>query len=150
MHTTIQTLLIMTRSQRINRIIYEGDRYDLSAVAAGWILDRVMKKRLRTELITRLIRAVLILALVILAVVMGACGESKDYSTRTIEQFNELPPPVILFAKECNWLGCSVTVIDAYGKMTYFGNVSSFAGQLGQSYNIGDTLKRNCKNPIHK
>jgi len=80
----------MTRSQRINRIIYEGDRYDLSAVAAGWILDRVMKKRLRTELITRLIRAVLILALVILAVVMGACEEKPEPTRMDVDQAIEM------------------------------------------------------------
>ena len=70
----------------------------------------------------------------------GNTAESRDYTAKTIELFNSLEAPVVLFAKKETWGMYSISVIDGDGKITAFGNMSTLANQIGDTYERGDTL----------
>ena len=66
---------------------------------------------------------------------------NDTYTETTVEKFNNLPAPIILFAKSKSLSKYRVTLIDSTGTITNFGNMSYFANSIGESYAIGDTIK---------
>lgn len=68
--------------------------------------------------------------------------DTKGYTETTVEIFNELTPPVVLFSKAKSMGRYSVTLQDGNGKIHYFGNVSTLANTIGESYEVKDTIKK--------
>lgn len=65
-----------------------------------------------------------------------------DYTGKTVKQFNEMKPPIILLCKtESMKDKYGVSLIDGDGKVYTFGNVSLLANGIGNDYCVGDTIK---------
>lgn len=98
----------------------------------------------------KLVDSIIILAALLTVGIIG-CGptpqttkakkETVSYTTETINQFNNMEAPVTLVAKNKSFGMYSVTLRDGRGKVHIFHNLSTFANQLGDSYNIKDTIK---------
>lgn len=85
--------------------------------------------------------------LAILALTLASCtvnsidNKSTDYTTETVKQLNAMKSPVILIGKDMSF-GCySVTVRDGNGNIQCFGNISTLANCIGESNQVGDTIK---------
>lgn len=78
----------------------------------------------------------------VLCLVLFGCNTEKPQ--HPTDKFNELKPPVILFAKSESNLcsGCwGVELMDGDGKVHSFGNATQIANGIGMHYSVGDTLK---------
>lgn len=73
--------------------------------------------------------------LFILSLIFISCDSDK----KNIKEFNELKPPVILTAKYIILYEYDITLKD--GNNTYHMYRGNLANQIGNSYNIGDTIK---------
>jgi len=83
----------------------------------------------------------LILLLTICILASCESTKSEDYTDISTREFNTLKSPVILIGKEKS-LGCyNITVIDSNKTILCIGNMSIIARTIGESRNIGDTLK---------
>lgn len=65
-----------------------------------------------------------------------------SYTEKTVNQFNDLEPPVILHSKSKDLGYYGVVVMDGNNKVHVFGNMSSLADRIGESYMVGDTIKK--------
>lgn len=65
-----------------------------------------------------------------------------SYTDVTLKQFNKLEPPVTLFGKSERFSRWGVSLKDGNGKVHVFGNNSTLSQDIGESYDIGDTLIR--------
>jgi hypothetical protein len=72
---------------------------------------------------------------------ISSCS-SIDWTKDTVDKFNEMKPPVVLFGKTKSLNLYGVSVMDGNNKIHHFGNKSNFANSIGESYQIGDTLKQ--------
>lgn len=80
---------------------------------------------------------------ILLCIVFISCKERKPVKTAT-QTFNELKSPVTLFAKSESNLcsGCwGVDLMDGNGVLHSFGNLTNIGNGVGESYNVGDTIK---------
>ena len=64
-----------------------------------------------------------------------------NYTKKTILTFYNMQTPVTLYDETKNTFWYSVVLKDGKGDLHRFGNMSSFANDLGNIYNIGDTLR---------
>jgi hypothetical protein len=84
------------------------------------------------------------LLLFTILIILFSCGPSRSYTARTVKQFNEMKPPVILLCKTKNDYVINkygVSLIDGDGKVYTFGNMSLLANGIGNDYCVGDTIR---------
>jgi len=85
---------------------------------------------------------------VLILFILNSCGSKLDSPDNLI---SELKSPVILIAKNCeqlgeyymnpNFIGCSIVLKDANGKILSLYKDTHTATSIGKSFNIGDTIK---------
>jgi len=63
------------------------------------------------------------------------------YTDQTVIIFNNMEPPVILLSKTTTFGLYGVQLMDGNGNIVALGDMSSLANGLGESYNVGDTIK---------
>jgi len=68
-------------------------------------------------------------------------GITKTYTDISVDQINSLKSPVILIAKEKSFGIYSITVKDSSSKILVIGNMSALATTIGESRNVGDTIR---------
>ena len=79
------------------------------------------------------------ITMLIIAVMLGSCC---DHDCQVSKKFPKLKRPIIVVSKKCSdAFGCSVLVRDKNDSVLYMGNMSAIGNNIGNSYNIGDTLK---------
>lgn len=88
------------------------------------------------------LRKLMFLLFVILFTGCEYPSDNESYTDKTVNIYNDLEPPVILFSKNKSFGVYGVSLIDGKGNVYTLGNMSTFANQIGNSYNVGDTLKR--------
>jgi len=81
-------------------------------------------------------------ALIVIALMLASCGKKQlnihdDADTR----LSRLKSPVILIGKYKSMGNWSSVVRDSTGKIESFGNLTILGQSLGESRNIGDTIK---------
>ena len=81
------------------------------------------------------------MTLMVLVSTLFACSDSISYTDTTINTYNDMIPPVIVLSKNLSFGMYSVDLKDGTGKVYHFGNISTFANALGDSYAVGDTIK---------
>ncbi len=62
------------------------------------------------------------------------------YTNETIDKFTSMPKPVVLYDKTKNTFWYSVVLKDGNGNLERFGNLSSLANKIGETYQIQDTI----------
>jgi len=65
----------------------------------------------------------------------------SDYTHYTVAHINSLTSPVILIGKEKNMGLYNITIKDSNNIIATYGNMSTFANNIGASRQIGDTIK---------
>ena len=70
------------------------------------------------------------------------CFSSCNYSEKTLIEFNSMKNPITLQYKQKATFWYSVTLKDGDGKIHDFGNSSSLANWIGETYQIGDTIRK--------
>lgn len=78
----------------------------------------------------------IILFLVVVILISGC-----DHNYRVNEEFPKLKRPIIVIGKKKNDYGYAVIVRDSAGTVLLMGNMSTIGNIIGESYNIGDTIK---------
>lgn len=64
----------------------------------------------------------------------------SSYTEETVSKYEDMKRPVVLHYKEKATFVYSVVLLDGSGEIHKFGNVSSFANWIGDTYQIGDTI----------
>ena len=70
------------------------------------------------------------------------CCFSCNYSEKTLIEFNKMKNPVVLQYKKKSTFWYSVVLKDGDGKIHEFGNISPLSNWLGETYQIGDTIRK--------
>jgi len=83
---------------------------------------------------------------ILLVIGLGSCGFDsykgyESYDDYVIHDINTLKSPVILIGKSCSMSMWGITVKDGKDSIRHYGNASSLANNIGESRNIGDTIK---------
>lgn len=78
---------------------------------------------------------------ILLATVFCSCN---SYSLETMREYDSMYKPVILKHKEKTSFWYSVILEDGNGEVYKWGNVSTYANHIGETYNVGDTIS-NCR-----
>lgn len=87
-------------------------------------------------------RILLIIIFMTLLGLLLSCGSQvEDYNDKCVKELNEMKSPVILIGMENSPFGHSIVLKDSLGEIFAFGNMSYLARALGESHNIGDTIK---------
>lgn len=78
----------------------------------------------------------------ILTISISCKEHSKGYTNRTLDEYNNMSCPIILVSKAEDESGkYMVTLLDGEGVTHHFNSLSGLANGLGESYNVGDTIK---------
>jgi len=95
--------------------------------------------------------------LVLLALIFYSCGivdqhevngikhrnyttYTYNYTTYTVAVMNELNPPIVLIGKSSSLGSYGITLKDGNDSIVTFGNMSTLANNIGDGYNVGDTI----------
>ncbi len=78
--------------------------------------------------------------MLILILFMASC-DLFNYNEQVHKSINNLESPVILIGKRPSSHSYGITVRDANGVIMSYGNMSIFANHIGESMNIGDTIR---------
>lgn len=73
--------------------------------------------------------------------VLCGCDPQENMNDKADRELSEMESPVILIGKEKTMAGFNVSLIDANGQVKSFGDLQTLGGTLGESRNIGDTIK---------
>ena len=65
----------------------------------------------------------------------------ENYDAYVEHDINSLKSPVILIGRQCSMSMWSITVKDGMDSIRHYGNMSSLANDIGESRQIGDTIK---------
>lgn len=79
-------------------------------------------------------------AILLLAAVLVVKGVSSSYTKTTMSKYEQMKKPVQLHWKEKNTFWYSVVLKDANGHTERFGNLSKIANEIGEKFNVGDTV----------
>lgn len=86
----------------------------------------------------------------LLTIFLVACSEPipewkvkgfASYNEYVMDDLSKLKSPVILVAIGKSMVGCNITVKDSCGTIRGYGNTSFIANNIGNSLNVGDTIK---------
>ncbi len=80
---------------------------------------------------------------VALILFMSACGNPiyTDTNDKADHELSAMRSPVILIGKKCDSFGWNIVLRDSTGRVESFGNLQIIANTIGESRNIGDTIK---------
>lgn len=81
--------------------------------------------------------------LLIILMLITSCqsGPFCDHSCQVGKDFPKLKHPIVIIAEEEGSFGSSVIVRDSAGTVLLMGNLSVIGRMIGESYNVGDTIK---------
>ena len=80
------------------------------------------------------------LFIISLSICLFSC-EGNTYDERVESEFNQLKGPVVLVGKSIASYGWDIIVKDGDGNVKSFYHVSTLATCIGNSHEVGDTLK---------